>query len=115
MNTEIKNEWVRRLRSGLYIQGKGRLKRAGRYCCLGVLCGIAIDHGIIPPGGTAGDLTTYGAGNDTSMLPGEVVAWAELSQLGVLPTRTHGELCLADLNDVGFSFKQISDVIEELL
>ncbi len=40
MNPEIKKQWVAALRSGKYEQGRMRLKRDGRFCCLGVLCEI---------------------------------------------------------------------------
>lgn len=51
MNAEIKAELVERLRSGRYIQGKEKLAikddDGERYCCLGVLCEIAVERGII--------------------------------------------------------------------
>ena len=40
MDTELKKKWVAALRSGQYQQGKGYLKKDGRYCCLGVLCSV---------------------------------------------------------------------------
>ena len=43
MNKEIKAEWVKALRSGEYKQGGGALHRGDHFCCLGVLCDIAID------------------------------------------------------------------------
>jgi hypothetical protein len=52
MKQDIKEEWVKRLRSGDYKQVMGRLKIANRsevigYCCLGVLCEIAKEHGVV--------------------------------------------------------------------
>lgn len=51
MNAAIKAELVERLRSGKYIQGKEKLAtKEGDdtlYCCLGVLCEIAVERGII--------------------------------------------------------------------
>lgn len=51
MDAEIKAELVKRLRSGNYIQGQEKLATIGdegeRYCCLGVLCEIAVERGII--------------------------------------------------------------------
>lgn len=48
----IRAEWIRRLRSGEYQQGRGYLKREeaiGKtlYCCLGVLCEIFVENGEI--------------------------------------------------------------------
>lgn len=51
MDAAIKAELVSRLRSGKYIQGKEKLAvKEGDdtlYCCLGVLCEIAVERGII--------------------------------------------------------------------
>lgn len=44
---EIKEDWVKRLRSGAYPQGKAYLNRNGAFCCLGVLCEIAYEQGIV--------------------------------------------------------------------
>lgn len=41
MKTELKQKWVKALRSGEYKQGRDRLRDGGdRYCCLGVLCDV---------------------------------------------------------------------------
>ena len=37
MKRELKSKWIKALRSGKYKQGKGRLKKNGKFCCLGVL------------------------------------------------------------------------------
>lgn len=51
MNAAIKAELVERLRSGKYAQGKEKLAtKEGDdtlYCCLGVLCEMAVERGII--------------------------------------------------------------------
>lgn len=45
--------WVKALRSGEYKQGYGYLhyKRGGKdkFCCLGVLCDLAVKNGVIEP------------------------------------------------------------------
>lgn len=38
---ELREKWVAALRSGEYKQGKGLLRHADEYCCLGVLCAVA--------------------------------------------------------------------------
>ena len=54
MKTELKQEWMKRLKSGIYEQGKRVLRnRDNKYCCLGVLCDI-----INPDGWKKGDPTT---------------------------------------------------------
>lgn len=51
MRAEVRDELVKRLRSGDYIQGKEKLALKDgdgeRYCCLGVLCEIAVEEGVI--------------------------------------------------------------------
>lgn len=37
MQPELKAKWVAALRSGEFKQGKERLEKDGRFCCLGVL------------------------------------------------------------------------------
>ena len=38
--------WVDALRSGQYEQTDKRLKRDGKYCCLGVACEVAVANGL---------------------------------------------------------------------
>lgn len=46
MDPEAKRLWVEALRSGEYKQGVGALNRGDSYCCLGVLCEVAIKAGL---------------------------------------------------------------------
>ena len=50
MRAEVRDELVKRLRSGEYIQGKEKLaikdEEGQRYCCLGVLCEMAVEEGV---------------------------------------------------------------------
>jgi hypothetical protein len=51
MNERIKKLWVEVLRSGKYPQGRGKLVRVmgGEpvgFCCLGVLCELAVGEGV---------------------------------------------------------------------
>lgn len=46
---EVRQLWVKALRSGEYKQGKECLKTVdGKYCCLGVLTDLALKNGVIP-------------------------------------------------------------------
>lgn len=51
-NTDVIKLWVEALESGDYAQTTGRLQRTGPsdrpagYCCLGVLCDVAIKQGV---------------------------------------------------------------------
>jgi hypothetical protein len=85
MNPEIKEQWVRALRSGQYTQGKDALKisYAGKdsYCCLGVLCDIAVKSGAVDEPVKLADGWAYGDDHDSSWssLPRKVVEWAGLN------------------------------------
>lgn len=45
MNPEIKNEFVERLTSGRYEQGRSCLRSGDKFCCLGVLADIVDPNG----------------------------------------------------------------------
>lgn len=47
LKPEIKAEWLKRLRSGEYPQGRTELNGRNGLCCLGVLCEIAAEQGIV--------------------------------------------------------------------
>jgi hypothetical protein len=40
VNKQLRDEWVKALRSGEYQQGRGGLRSEDKYCCLGVLCAV---------------------------------------------------------------------------
>jgi hypothetical protein len=59
---EIKIRWTGRLRSGMVPQGQKVLRAGDRRCCLGVLCDMAAEAGIIearPAGEYAPDYDGY--------------------------------------------------------
>ena len=41
MDPKLKRKWLAALRSGKYLQGRNRLRRGNRFCCLGVLADVA--------------------------------------------------------------------------
>lgn len=48
LNIEVRHRWIAALRSDKYKQARGRLRTSdGGYCCLGVLCHLAINENII--------------------------------------------------------------------
>ena len=138
MKTEIKQKWVDALRSGHYEKGRWFLTRLNgareTFCCLGVLCDLAIKDGV--------ELSfVYGDGQDTeerwaefriyqSMwneeqgvydeynytdLPDEVLRWAGLYES---PTVMYDEQCttLTELNDLlDVPFPVIAQLIDEQL
>lgn len=111
MNREVVKEWVAELRSGKYTQGKRLLRSANdEYCCLGVLCELAVKHGVIEPAELKSP-NAYGYGNGSEWygaLPPLVTDWIGLSTAaGGYVSRS-----LTELNDNGTSFAEIADIIE---
>lgn len=127
LKPEIKALWIEALRSGEYEQGQEYLNSEKGFCCLGVLCDIAIKEGVIPDWREKPEPQAYGQGHEliavkwvlgsASLLPREVHDWAglkrddEFSTLGYLGDGTS----LASMNDNGSTFAEIADVIEEKL
>lgn len=121
MNPEVKAKWIEALRSGRYKQGKNMLRSGDKLCCLGVLCEIAVQDGVIAPPSlydpTEGRYA-YGPYAATEALPESVWRWAGLQE-GVpsWPYDRHredyGRVGMpSDDNDNGMSFTDIADKIE---
>lgn len=167
MNEEVKQELVKRLRSGDYKQGRSRLRKRRKdedggeedcYCCLGVLCDIAVEAGVtkwsdgVRACSDSSEVAVplkrkYGA--EDALPTKAVVKWAGLEQknpsvafnkfIPVLLERGYTKdeirnmldiplICyndpewmeshvktLAALNDRGFTFDDIADIIERCM
>jgi len=126
MNPEVKALWLDALRSGEYEQGVGILNESGRFCCLGVLCDVAVkqgleidvaQHGDDDPSINGKPYTSYD--NEGVFLPDAVREWADLGTsdgyIGhpVVVTGTVTNDVLTALNDSGVPFSKIADIIEE--
>lgn len=120
MNPVIKARWVKALRSGDYQQIRGYLHANDRFCCLGVLCEVVkndldLDINTDPEG------RTYYNGEHT-YLPFKVVERIGISATGTVIKRRYnandtlelalGGSTLSMLNDRGFTFDQIADIID---
>lgn len=127
MNPEIKEQWVAALRSGEYEQGAEYLHRDDTFCCLGVLCDLAVKAGApeVKEYRHPGDSVSLYDGSGTT-LPSSVVEWAGLSCSDPLLVFEYGEMneCLpvSEFNDSGvtfdgdgFTFNEIADLIEAQL
>ena len=114
MNPEIKQCWIEALNSDEYKQTKGCLRDSTGYCCLGVLTDLyAKEHNQEWTLNDDGDYTFDGRNWTPSS---EVREWAGIqNSWGPLKEPVNGIICLAGLNDDGYSFKQIAQVIEEQL
>lgn len=132
MNPEVKEQWLRALRSGEYEQGRRYLNNNGKFCCLGVLCDLAEKAGVVSSrlwvdGGPGREdtysenLTEYVAnGNDASVsvLPAAVKEWAGIDASNPDVVLTKGRWTpLAWVNDHNneLGFTGIADVIERSL
>jgi len=120
MNPEIKEQWIAALESGDYPQGRLELEnKRGQFCCLGVLCDLAVKAGVIERflkfTGTE-ERVAYGLGDEVSYtsLPPAVRNWAGIEttflpdQIGSCWSRS-----LEGLNDEGKTFYEIALVIKE--
>ena len=131
MNTEVKQKWIGALRSGKYEQGSEKLRSVTGYCCLGVLCDLyAQEHNT--QWEFRGDEEINPQSQDywyfdehSEFLPESVMNWAEL--------KTHNPTVrvdvednddednwyykdeLSDINDSGYDFSQIANIIEAQL
>lgn len=123
MKQEIRTEWTGALRSGEYAQGTQVLRSlSDEFCCLGVLCDLAVKAGVIPePRENAnGRSYVYGSGGhdteeETTVLPQSVMDWAGCGQNPII-AMDRRSATLAELNDYdAMSLSEIADVIEEYL
>jgi len=129
MNADIKVRWTAALRSGEYPQGKEYLRTDEGFCCLGVLCDLAVKAGVIEY--EKGPFRHYYDGV-TSVLPQTVMDWAGLHEdnpavsTDSLPEGVTwgadlddqvdtGLPALANMNDGGTTFSVIADIIDAQL
>jgi len=116
MDEQIKTEWLSRLRSGKYIQGKNTLRQpltdgGHAHCCLGVLCDIFAEDG---EGQWDGSNFFYGKDGGLGLNSGDGILPENLARKAGLEANplTRGRASLAELNDDGVSFADIADLIE---
>lgn len=114
MDKEIKIKWTEALLSGEYSQGKAALKIGNHFCCLGVLCDIhrkETNNGewssSIKSEYTVKDGIADSA--KVGVLPPDVVKWAGLNDEN--PPVSDGYL--ARLNDNGYTFEKLAELIEK--
>lgn len=123
LKPEIKNMWVEALRSGKYRQGNGALRNEhNEFCCLGVLCDL-----VAPDKWTESDIKginnekLYASYDDEGLLPRRIVEQIAVS--GSIQRNFTVNLCggpdkgvvLSELNDNGYTFNQLADIIEKHL
>lgn len=113
MKEEIKNLWVKELPN--YRQGFGTLHYGESFCCLGVLCDLAVKAKVIRPPTlpSIDDLNyKYGEEEERTFLPRKVMDWAGMkTSEGKISFRAVSSLAM--LNDKGETFERIAQVIEK--
>lgn len=124
MNSKVKEAWVNALRSGKYEQGSEKLRSVSGYCCLGVLCDIYAketntEWEFRGRGGTNLQPQDYWYfGDQSEFLPESVMDWAEL-EINNPSLRfddgAYGIDQVSHLNDAGYTFSQIADLIQAQL
>jgi hypothetical protein len=132
MNPEIKSRWIEALRSGEYEQTKSNLSDGLGYCCLGVLCEIAIEDDVVSKFIYSDGSVMYGSAYelDGHLLPGPVSVWGDVNHNPSVPRSVAAEILdrydieisissvtvpLSWLNDHGVPFHVIAEMIEEAL
>jgi len=133
MNPQVKEKWIDALRSGKYEQGSEKLRGADGYCCLGVLCDLYSQEK-----NQEWDFRGYSENSEeespdrmdywyfdeeSEFLPDSVREWAGMTfknpQVRVDVTEDENEdnwfyhSEIANLNDSGYSFVELSKLIEQ--
>ena len=111
MNPEIKQEWLDLLATNPP-QIKRRLGTKKGNCVEGLLCEIAVKHGVIEKYYNEQDgLFYYGSMRMSTSTPTEVDKWSGYSDQIINDDVDN----LALLNDEGLTFAQLSDIIKYFL
>jgi len=122
MNPEVKQKWIGALRSGKYEQGSEKLRSVSGYCCLGVLCDLyAQEHNTEWEfrGNEETNLQPqdyWYFDKESEFLPESVMNWAKLFRNPMLRIEDDDMFEVNEevstLNDEGYSFSTIADLIE---
>ena len=114
---QVREKWVAALRSGEYQQGTKFLEKDGKFCCLGVLCDLAVKEDVAKRErfvtGVVTGVVYYGKSlTEDRVLPDNVRRWAGLYGRSGDYGNAVDNLSLTRLNDTGSSFEEIADLIE---
>jgi hypothetical protein len=131
MNPEVKQKWIDALRSDKYEQGSEKLRSVTGYCCLGVLCDLYSQEHNTQWEFRGNDETNlqhqdyWYFGDQSEFLPESVMNWAELKTPN---PNVRGDGAdnedednwyytdqLSDINDSGYTFNDLSNLIEAQL
>jgi hypothetical protein len=120
MNKEIKDKWLKALRSGEYKQGQGFLREKEddnsnkfNYCCLGVLVNEVLEEEWDSPC-VFNPIFNVTNGIDANSLSSMELIPEQIA-LDKLSITIEQQKILADKNDSGWTFEDIADWIEKNL
>ena len=130
VNPEVKQKWIDALRSGKYEQGSEKLRSVSGYCCLGVLCDLYAQEnntewefrGIEETNLQPKDYWYFE--DQSEFVPESVMDWAGFTEncpVVKIDVEEDDEDSwfyhegLADLNDSGYTFNELSKLIQEQL
>lgn len=99
MKADVKERWVAALRSGKYKQGVGFLTAEDSFCCLGVLCDLALLDGVISDVTVDADKAVVYYDDEAGLPPESVMLWAGLDDANPVVTFLGKRICLSELND----------------
>ena len=116
MKEDIATRWNEALESGEYKQNHDEhLKDNTGFCCLGVLCELAVKDGIISSAKYRPENEFFSYGGYTAILPPEVMDWAGMaSETGMFLDEDENQSeCLTTINDSGVKFPEIAKIIKD--
>lgn len=126
MREDIKERWVDALESGQYKQGYGSLNKEGKLCCLGVLCEIAVQDGVVTGRNTTIPSKSIGYVStsenrppnwvDHDILPEAVRVWADLKERNPNVSFDGQKTVISEINDTyRLTFPEIANLIKDQL
>ena len=128
MKKDIKDKWVKALRSGKYKQGTGYLINSSndggqcKHCCLGVLCDLYLQEHDATLSWYSEAISDTEVLNVASLygmeflLPYQVQEWAGLHEPSPCVEYCDSTEMLSELNDYnGLDFDNLADLIEDSL
>lgn len=113
MKKKIAMKWIKALRSGRYMQGKGKLRsKSGKLCVLGVLCDL---HARVHPETARKQKDPLKYLGQTQVLPIEVLNWSGMDSMrGAFMEYTGQYNSLSRMNDNGEKFSFLAYTLEKI-
>lgn len=114
MNLIVKQKWVAALRSGEFKQTQKALFDGNGYCCLGVLCELAIKDGVRVEKLISSERVWF-YDEESGLVPYSVQSWADINLSPQIRMDSGFNHPLSNINDDGSSFEEIANLIEAQL